>query len=110
MKSKNKKIITGFVIIVLILLGIITKNQDIINYIEKNYDIDLGVKIEEKYKENTAIKVQKCEVVRVVDGDTIVVKYNGKDEKVRLIGIDTPESVHPNESKNTVKKGLQEKQ
>jgi micrococcal nuclease len=31
-------------------------------------------------------------VLRVVDGDTIVVRPN---EKVRLIGIDTPETVHP---------------
>ncbi len=40
-----------------------------------------------------------CE--RVVDGDTIVVKLNGKKEKVRMIGIDTPESVHPDPSKNS---------
>lgn len=33
---------------------------------------------------------------RVVDGDTIVVEINGKQEKVRLIGVDTPETVHPN--------------
>ena len=31
-------------------------------------------------------------VVRVVDGDTIVLNAN---EKVRLIGVDTPETVHP---------------
>ncbi len=31
-------------------------------------------------------------VARIVDGDTIVVYYQGKYEKVRLIGIDTPES------------------
>ena len=35
------------------------------------------------------------EVVRVVDGDTIVVNYNGKNEKVRLIGLDTTESKDP---------------
>ena len=34
-------------------------------------------------------------VVRVVDGDTIVVRTGGTDERVRLIGIDTPESVDP---------------
>lgn len=34
-------------------------------------------------------------VTRVVDGDTIIVNLNGKDERVRLIGIDTPETVHP---------------
>lgn len=34
-------------------------------------------------------------VVRVVDGDTVVVRVGGTDERVRLIGIDTPESVKP---------------
>lgn len=34
-------------------------------------------------------------VVRVIDGDTLVVDYNGKEERVRLIGVDTPETVHP---------------
>lgn len=34
-------------------------------------------------------------VTRVVDGDTIVVLVNGVSEKVRLIGVDTPESVDP---------------
>ena len=34
-------------------------------------------------------------LVRVVDGDTIVVRVGGHDERVRLIGIDTPESVRP---------------
>ncbi len=36
-----------------------------------------------------------AEVVRVVDGDTIVVRIDGQEEKVRLIGINTPESVDP---------------
>ena len=40
-------------------------------------------------------------VTRVIDGDTIEVDYNGTIEKVRLIGVDTPESVHPDSSKNT---------
>lgn len=35
-------------------------------------------------------------VTRVVDGDTVVVTgADGKEEKVRLLLIDTPESVHP---------------
>jgi micrococcal nuclease len=36
-----------------------------------------------------------AEVVRVVDGDTIVVSIGGQEERVRLIGIDAPESVRP---------------
>src|SRR3954454_5660649 len=34
-------------------------------------------------------------VTRVVDGDTIHVALGGRDETVRYIGIDTPESVKP---------------
>ena len=41
------------------------------------------------------------EVVRVVDGDTFVALIAGEKVKVRLIGVDTPESVHPDKSKNT---------
>lgn len=35
-------------------------------------------------------------VSRFVDGDTIAVKMNGKSEKIRLIGVDTPETHKPN--------------
>ena len=34
-------------------------------------------------------------VVRVVDGDTIVVEVQGENVTVRLIGLDTPETVDP---------------
>jgi micrococcal nuclease len=34
-------------------------------------------------------------VVRVVDGDTVVVRTGGREERVRYIGVDTPESVKP---------------
>jgi len=38
----------------------------------------------------------RARVVRVVDGDTIVVESSDGTERVRYIGIDTPESVKPN--------------
>jgi micrococcal nuclease len=44
----------------------------------------------------TAATPGAATVERVVDGDTIVVRVNGRRERVRLIGIDTPESVKPN--------------
>lgn len=31
----------------------------------------------------------------VADGDTVEVQINGQREKIRLIGVDTPETVHP---------------
>ena len=38
------------------------------------------------------------EVSKVTDGDTIHVLVDGQDLKVRIIGIDTPETVAPNQS------------
>jgi micrococcal nuclease len=37
-----------------------------------------------------------AKVERVVDGDTFVASVNGRRERVRVIGVDTPESVDPN--------------
>ena len=34
-------------------------------------------------------------VTRVVDGDTVHVRIDGSDERVRYIGVDTPETVKP---------------
>ena len=41
----------------------------------------------------------KYQVSRVVDGDTIEVIINEKKEKIRMIGIDTPETKHPKKGK-----------
>ena len=41
------------------------------------------------------IRLNLHRVVKVIDGDTIVTDVNGKDETIRLIGIDTPEIVDP---------------
>ena len=46
------------------------------------------------YKETYAVKY-------IVDGDTIDINYHGKIERVRLLCVDTPESVHPNQKYNT---------
>ena len=35
-------------------------------------------------------------VVRAVDGDTAVVRVDGQEKRVRFLGVDTPETVHPN--------------
>jgi len=46
----------------------------------------------EQSKEADEVPNEVRKVIRVVDGDTIVVSPN---ERVRLIGVDTPETVHP---------------
>jgi micrococcal nuclease len=38
---------------------------------------------------------ERARLVRVVDGDTLKVRLQGREERVRIIGIDTPESVKP---------------
>jgi micrococcal nuclease len=40
--------------------------------------------------------MQAAQVVRVVDGDTIIVRLNGRDERLRYIGVNTPETVKAN--------------
>jgi micrococcal nuclease len=51
------------------------------------------VGISEQSRESRNEIPEKHMVIRVIDGDTIVVSPN---EKVRLIGVDAPETVHPN--------------
>ncbi len=43
----------------------------------------------------TIATVEEGVVVRAVDGDTLVVRIDGREARVRLLGVDTPESVHP---------------
>jgi micrococcal nuclease len=41
------------------------------------------------------LKGQEAQVVKVVDGDTVTVSIGGKNETIRIIGINTPETVDP---------------
>ncbi|MET1015605.1 MAG: thermonuclease family protein, partial [Leifsonia flava] len=43
-----------------------------------------------------AASAETATVVRVVDGDTLVVDRGTGNERVRLVGVDTPETVAPN--------------
>ena len=45
--------------------------------------------------ESEVVATDHYRIVRVIDGDTIVINQGGKDVRLRLIGIDTPETVHP---------------
>jgi micrococcal nuclease len=40
-------------------------------------------------------KATAYKVLRVIDGDTVVLLLDGKQTSVLLIGVDTPETVHP---------------
>jgi len=57
---------------------------------------------EDIFTPSPSIQFEEVTLKRVVDGDTIIVLNKNKEElRVRLIGIDTPESVHPDANKNT---------
>ena len=44
---------------------------------------------------NSARKSGTATIVEVLDGDTIDIRFGGHTERVRLIGVDTPETKHP---------------
>lgn len=52
--------------------------------------------------EKTEPQLVEATVIGVVDGDTLTVSIGDVECKIRLIGIDTPESVHSDPSRNTV--------
>ena len=47
--------------------------------------------IKENIEASPTIKQESIELARIIDGDTVIVKINGEEKSVRLIGIDTPE-------------------
>lgn len=57
---------------------------------EEKPKIESGVVGESLLANEDIRKSPTYKVLRVVDGDTIHIDYNGKDEKVRFIGLDTP--------------------
>lgn len=99
MKKKQKKLISGIITGVLALVLVVLDQAGYID-LEKYLEAD-NVTVVENNAYTDVNELNEYDVVRVVDGDTIVVDFNGKDEKVRLIGVDTPESVHADKSKNT---------
>jgi micrococcal nuclease len=70
-------IIAGILFLILV-FKIISDNKKPV-FVEKNINV------------TPTAKQEIIELIKVVDGDTIIVKINGREKSVRLIGIDTPE-------------------
>lgn len=89
MKSKKSKSIVIFVVIVLIVLGF--------QYINHTGPFQ-SLLSQSKQQSSTDLKgKEKVHIIRVVDGDTFVARNSkGQQLKIRLIGVDTPETVKPN--------------
>ena len=89
-----------------------SKNDKIIESSTHYYDADIdniedesSVEINETQntEENTTT-FEEAKLIRVIDGDTIEVELNNTQYSVRLIGINTPESVAPDsyKTKNSI--------
>ncbi|MBM7690948.1 micrococcal nuclease [Peribacillus deserti] len=73
-----------------------TKNTNIEEKQPSGAGQDAGSKGSDSSQAKAPVKGLKAMVVHIVDGDTIDVKLtNGKNERVRLILVDTPETKHP---------------
>lgn len=91
MKTKNKWQRIA-IIIIAIMIGV-----GVPEYLNSQNVTDLN--ISDSYNQES--KLDKVKFVRTVDGDTIIVTdENGEDKRVRMIGIDTPESVATEEERN----------
>lgn len=87
----QKRLITGLIVIFLALAvqdGFFDTNAEDFAVPEKSSALIIATK-------TRPTVLPETRVVRVVDGDTIVVLINGGQEKVRLIGVDTPEIFDP---------------
>lgn len=107
-KRAGKKTLLLLVIIILIGLSLGTDKNKITDTINSTKEKVLNISIPKTTESASNIidkekksEYVKCNLIRVVDGDTIIVNYNGEEKSVRLIGMDTPESVNPDNSKNT---------
>jgi micrococcal nuclease len=90
---KMEKIRNRFFILIAVLgvLGLIALSTGIFlsfKYFPRNLNFDTTVA-------GALDKQESYKVTKVIDGDTVEIEYNGTIEKVRLLGIDTPEIKDP---------------
>jgi micrococcal nuclease len=98
-----KKILlyVGGVIIFMIIVGSFGSHNstapELQNIIEQDELVVLASTTEENVitEPKAVVKSNLYPVIKVVDGDTIDVSINGTTERIRLIGINTPETVDP---------------
>lgn len=92
------------IIILLFSVGLFIDDKDVVQDIAlqtqqetENSKIDIKIKNGEPFVETgqKITETQDYPVIKVVDGDTLSVNIDGNTQTLRLIGIDTPETVHP---------------
>lgn len=99
-KKKNNRLFT-LGIVIFCFISFLNTYKEFKEHLLKSSGVDTVL------DESNEISLEEVSLKRVVDGDTLIVtNSDGEDLRVRLIGIDTPESVHPDESKNTIEGDL----
>ncbi|MHB1316349.1 MAG: thermonuclease family protein [Minisyncoccota bacterium] len=96
--NKNIKRAFSTVLLLIALFILINKNDDVSPQTQISTVVQTEIKKDLNEATTTSPKIKDVDyyiVSRVVDGDTIEVSINGLKEKVRLIGINTPETVDP---------------
>lgn len=71
------------------------KVEDIKPILDEAKKVNEANRVAEEKAKQISEHYQKAKVSRVVDGDTIEVVYDGHAYKLRLIGVNTPETKHP---------------
>jgi micrococcal nuclease len=79
------------IVLVLLVLG----GEEVINADNEEVFSTVVPRIFQEEAREPLIQKTLFPVLRVIDGDTIEVNSNGVSEKVRLIGVNTPETVDP---------------
>lgn len=86
----NKKVLWIIVLVLLILGG-----EEIIKVDNEEVFSTASPLVFQEETREPLIQKTLSPVLRIIDGDTIEVNRNGVSEKVRLIGVNTPETVDP---------------
>lgn len=98
MKNVSKNLYKYSVLIIVILI-IIFVFRGLVSSVNTSYTSNSSSNVSSE--QNNICSFEEATIVRVVDGDTVIVNVSDKEKRVRMIGVDTPESVNPDESKNT---------
>ena len=108
----------GIIILAILILIVRGKNEEAAEAEDKRQEAiekeeEEQVAIAKKKKDEMAAKHAEdkaeaekrgfieAKILYTFDGDTIQVSIDGKEETLRFIGVDTPESVNPDKEKNT---------
>ena len=97
---KRQRVTRIIVILILIAVGVIVPEQLVNQNTETNTNTEqLTNELIDSVEEESNLDAVKF--IRTVDGDTIIVEdASGEQKRVRMIGIDTPESVAQEEERN----------